>query len=48
MGFDDIITLDDSAEEIINITDHEEVIFFQTGNMNNTLHLHNNYPGKVI
>ena len=47
MGFKDVITLDDSADDIINITDHEQVSFCQTGNMNNTLHQDNNYTGKV-
>ena len=48
MGFEDVITLDDSADDIINITDHEQVSFCQTGNMNNTLHQENNYTGKVL
>lgn len=47
MGFFPIITLDDSADDIINITDHEQVSFCQTSNMNNTLHQDNQYTGKV-
>jgi hypothetical protein len=38
MGLQDIITLDDSANAIINITDHEQVSFCQTSNLNNSLH----------
>ena len=47
MGVDDVITLDDSPDAIINITDHDEVSFCQTGNMNYTLHQDNNCTGKV-
>ena len=47
MGSDDVITLDDSPDAIINITDHEQVEFCQTGNLNNTMHQDNGYIGKV-
>ena len=47
MRSDDIITLDDSPDAIINITDHEQVNFCQTGNLNNTMHQDNQYIGKV-
>ena len=47
MGSNDVISLDDSPDAIINITDHEQVNFCQTGNINNTLHQDNQYIGKV-
>ena len=42
-----INTLDDSPDAIINITDHEQVNFCQTGNLNNTMHQDNQCIGKV-
>ena len=47
MGFDNISTLDDSPDAIINITDDEQVNFCETGNLNNTLHQDNQNIGKV-
>ena len=47
MGLNDVITLDDSANAIINITANEQVSFCQTSNMNNTLHQPYIYEGKV-
>ena len=47
-GSNDVITLDDSPDAIINITDHEQVNFCQTGDLNNTMHQDNQYlEGKV-
>ena len=46
MGLQDIITLDDSANAIINITAHEQVSFYQTSNINN-LHQDFIHTGKV-
>ena len=46
-GFEDIITLDGAADVIINITNHEQVSFCQTSNMDKTHHQDYNYTGKV-
>ena len=47
MGSDAIVTLDDSPDAIIYITDNEEVNFCQTRNLDNTMHQDYQYIGKV-
>ena len=47
MGSNDVIILDDSPDAIINITDHEQVNFCETGNLDKTLHQENPNTGKV-
>ena len=47
MGFGDLVSLEDSPNAFIPITEAEEVSFNQTGNMDDTLHQDYQYIGKV-
>ena len=46
IGFDDIVSLDDSPDDLILITDYEQINFNETGNLDN-IHQGNDFLGKV-
>ena len=46
IGLNDIVSLDDSPADLILITDHEQINFNETNNLDN-IHQGNDFLGKV-